>query len=96
MNALGKQLLIKPAGYITFNEFTMARCLILMKFSFLLLLAEKDHSVVAVASELRLVLLIRCLIGFSAFQVTALASKLLPLSIYTLITSTSPLMTAIL
>ena len=95
MNALGKELMLKPIGTVTFNEFTLVRCCFLMVLSFLLLLSEKT-SVLDVNQGMRPVLLARCLLGFVAFQVTALASKLIPLSISTLINSTSPFLTAII
>ena len=66
MNALGKELMLKPIGTVTFNEFTLVRCCFLMVLSFLLLLSEKT-SVLDVNQGMRPVLLARCLLGFVAF-----------------------------
>ena len=36
-NAFGKELMNKPVGYVTFNEFTLVRSIFTMSLSFVLL-----------------------------------------------------------
>ena len=92
-NSLGKELMTKPVGFITFNEFTLARTLFTMSLSYFIL-RFMNIKVRDVSVDLRNVLVARCLVGCTAFLVTAVALKLLPLSIYTLILSTNPFLTA--
>ena len=92
-NSLGKELMTKPVGFLTFNEFTLARSLFTMTLSYFIL-CYLNVKVSDVAIDLRHVLVARCLVGCTAFLVTAVALKLLPLSIYTLILSTNPFLTA--
>jgi len=94
-NAFGKELMNKPVGYVTFIEFTLVRSLFTMSLSYTLL-RRMDVNVKQIASDMRFVLLSRCIVGCVAFLVTALAMKEIPLSVYTLIMSTNPFITAIL
>lgn len=95
-NALGKQLMSKPVGNITFIEFTLVRSFFTMTLSFLILSRIMKYKVSDVATDQRKVLLARCLVGSVAFLTSAIGTNLLPLSILTLIMSTNPFLTAAL
>jgi len=94
-NAFGKDLMNKPVGYLTFNEFTLVRSIFTMSLSFVIL-RKNSMYVDNVEANLKWILLARCLVGTLTFLVTAIAMKLLPLSVYTLIFSTNPFITAVL
>ena len=95
-SAFGKELMSKPVGFITFNEFTLVRSVFMMAVSYLLLTHIMKVKVSDVVADHHKVLLARCLVGAAALLTSGAGTKLLPLSILTLIMSTNPFLTAAL
>jgi drug/metabolite transporter (DMT)-like permease len=94
-NVFGKSAMNKEVGYANFWEYTFVRMWFMTIASYLWLYGLKIK-ITDVPSDKRLLLFFRCSVGTANFLVTAYALKVLPLSIYTIIISTNPFMTALL
>lgn len=95
MEALGKDIMNKPFAPINYFEFSFFRSLFLMVTSYLLI-SRYDVKITDVPRDCRFPLTFRCLIGTATFVITTVSLKILPITIYTIVLRTSPIMTAIL
>jgi drug/metabolite transporter (DMT)-like permease len=95
MQGLGKAIMNKPEGPISYMEFSFFRSLFLTITSYALL-QRYEVKVKDVPQDCKVPLIARCLIGTFTFVLTTVSLKILPLSIYTIVLSTSPFMTALL
>jgi drug/metabolite transporter (DMT)-like permease len=86
----------KPVGFITFNEFTLVRSVFMMAVSYLILTHKIKVKVSDVATDHQKMLFARSLFGTAALLTSGAGTKLLPLSMLTLIMSTNPFLTAAL
>jgi len=95
MEALGKDIMNKPVAPINYFEFSFFRSVFLMVTSYLLI-SRYDVEITDVPKDCRLPLIFRCLVGTATFVITTVSLKILPITIYTIVLRTSPIMTAIL
>jgi len=94
-NALGKDVMSRPSGFATFNEFTFVRMWVMAIAAYLCLL-RIDVKVTDVPADLRWILVARCAVGAVNFLLIAIALKNLPISVSVIIMGTSPFTTALL
>lgn len=95
MQALGKSIMNKPVGPVSYMEFSFFRSFFIMVTSYALL-QRYEVKVNDVPQDCRIPLIARCMFGTFTFILTTVSLKILPLSIYTIVLSTSPFMTALL
>lgn len=95
MQALGKTIMNNAVGPVSYMEFSFFRSVFLAATSYSLL-KRYEIGVKDVPADCTIPLIARCLIGTVTFVITTVSLKILPLSIYVIVLSTSPFMTALL
>lgn len=84
-----------PLGPVSYLEFSFFRSLVLAITSYALLQSYQIKTD-DFPPDCKVPLVIRCLVGTFTFVITTVSLKILPLSVYTIVTNTSPFMTTVL
>ena len=95
MNTLGKIILTKPEGFVNAMEFCFFRSVFLCLTSYKIM-ARYGKKATDVPLDCRAGLILRSLVGVLTFIVVTVALSMIPLSIYTIVLSTTPLFTGLL